>query len=224
MKSTWPKALIAFFIPLLIGLSIRWMVVEPFVIPSGSMIPELLIHDHIIVKKFFYGLKLPFTNKWIAMWRQPSRGDIVVFKYPPHPEVYYIKRLIGKPGDEIFVQDSRISINGKAWSLKAKGRDDEGYYLFEENSGAESHTVRFAHPEVSGPGQTWKVPAGQYFMMGDNRDQSYDSRFWNFVPEENLVAPAWMIWLSCDAMLASSPLLCDPTTLRSSRIFQFLNR
>ncbi len=101
LKGTWDQAILTFLLPILLVLGVRWAFVEPFVIPSGSMIPNLLIHDHIIVKKFSYGLHIPFGDVWIAQWSAPQRGDIVVFKYPENPDVYYIKRLIGLPGIEL---------------------------------------------------------------------------------------------------------------------------
>jgi signal peptidase I len=99
LKGTWNQAILTFLFPILLVLGVRWALFEPFVIPSGSMIPNLLIHDHILVKKFAFGIHVPFSDKWLVQWTKPSRGEIVVFKYPENPEVYYIKRLIGLPSE-----------------------------------------------------------------------------------------------------------------------------
>lgn len=219
-QGTWPQALRAFFLPILAIMAVRWAGLEPFVIPSGSMIPNLLVHDHVFVKKYSLGLRWPFTSKWLVKWREPERGEIMVFRYPPDPEVFYVKRLIGKPGDVVRVQDGRVTVNGETWKLTNRGTDDEDFNLYTEAIPGHAHTVRFHDDEPRQESQEWTVPEHQYFMMGDNRDQSADSRTWGFVPEENLLGPAWLIWMSCDEMLSSARFLCDPATLRWDRLFR----
>lgn len=227
MKGTWQQALRAFFFPILLIVVVRWFVVEPFVIPSGSMIPSLLIHDHILVKKFLFGLKVPLIDRWLYMWQSPERGQIVVFKYPPNPDVYYIKRLIGLPGDQVKITSGKIEVNGVVWALAPLQVDESeiGFLYFKESvSGTEpvrSHIVRFlSFVGDDSDVKTYTVPEGQYFFMGDNRDQSSDSRYWGFVDKKYLVGPAWLIWLSCENTLSSTPFLCDPTQIRWSRMFK----
>lgn len=221
LQGTWPQALVGFLVPILLVMTVRWVLFEPFVIPSGSMIPNLLVHDHVFVKKFSFGLRWPFTSKWLLQWREPDRGEVVVFRYPDNPEIFYIKRLIGKPGDRVEVNSGRIKVNDIEWALSPLGEDEDGFHLFTETvEGGKPHTVRFRDPRADGEPASWEVPAGFYFFVGDNRDQSSDSRAWGFVPEANLVGPAWFIWMSCDQMLVSARFLCDPATLRFERMFR----
>ncbi|HRO66280.1 MAG TPA: signal peptidase I [Pseudobdellovibrionaceae bacterium] len=226
MKGTWSQALWAFAWPILLILGIRWALVEPYVIPSGSMIPNLLVSDHIFVQKSSFGLRFPFSDRWFMRWGKPHSGDVIVFRYPESPSVFYIKRLIGEPGDQVRVENGRISVNGRSWSLDEEpapaalpAEESEGFVYFQEQGPREHHLVRFM--ESSGDHeviQEWTVPEGHYFFMGDNRDQSSDSRAWGFVPESHLIGKAWIIWLSCDRMLESARFLCDPSTLRWNRM------
>ncbi|MFS4459671.1 signal peptidase I [Bdellovibrio sp. HCB2-146] len=225
LKGTWNQAILTFLFPILLVMGLRWALIEPFVIPSGSMIPNLLVHDHILVRKFSYGLHVPFSDKWLVKWNQPERGQVVVFKYPENPDVYYIKRLIGLPGDEVQVQNGRISVNGEKWELtpEQKPEQEPGFVYFEEKNKSEAHTVRFLSQEDGSTPETFKVPAGHYFFMGDNRDQSSDSRYWGFVKEDYLVGRAWMVWLSCDSTLPTMTFVCDPTQIRWNRLFHKVN-
>lgn len=228
LKGTWSQAIGTFLFPLLIVFTIRWMIVEPFVIPSGSMIPNLLIHDHILVKKFSLGLKLPFSNHWIVRWREPKRGEVLVFRFPENPDVFYIKRLIGLPGDTVAVSNGQVRVNDQAWPVKpidAKDlghglKPEDGFDYFLEDTGHGSHVIRFYSTPMSlDEDKEYKVPAGHYFFMGDNRDQSSDGRVWGFVPENYLVGPASLIWLSCENTLSSNSYLCDPREIRWKRLF-----
>ena len=196
----------SFFPVFLAVFLIRSFVVEPFRIPSGSMMPTLLIGDFIAVNKFSYGIRLPVTNRKIFDVGQPERGDVVVFRYPVDGETIFIKRIVGLPGDRIrYDRDKKLHINGVETARSAP----EVY----EGTGSGSHmtgaSVRLealgehTHPILYRPGQPtvegeWRVPDGQYFVLGDNRDKSHDSRFWGFVPEENLVGPASIVWMSWD--------------------------
>ncbi|MBX2988803.1 MAG: signal peptidase I [Bdellovibrionaceae bacterium] len=224
LKGTWIQALIGFFSPVLFILVLRWAVLEPYVIPSGSMIPNLLVHDHLFVKKSAFGLRMPFSDRWLWNWSQPQAGDVLVFRYPPSPAVFYIKRLVGKPGDHVEINDGRIKVNGKAWTLTpipAPAGQDEDFHYFLENNGEREYIVRFLNekPDPSSVAE-WDVPAGKYFFVGDNRDQSSDGRVWGYVPEKNLIGKAWVIWLSCDEMLESARFVCNPSTMRWSRFFR----
>lgn len=216
LKGTWFQALTTFFSPLLLFLIIRWAFVEPFVIPSESMVPNLLVHDHILVFKSAFGLKVPFSDSWIINWSGPKIGDVVVFKYPINPNIYYIKRVIGGPGDTIKIVNGRPTINNKE-PLYTPYNQDKVY--IEELLGRK-HKVRFVdyHSEVEEE-QSVTVPEGQYFVMGDNRDSSSDSRVWGFVPEKYLVGRAWFIWLSCEETMSDFEFLCDPMKMRWSRFF-----
>jgi signal peptidase I len=231
-QGKWPQALGLFATPLLLVFIFRWMLYEPFVIPSESMMPNLLVHDHIIVEKFSYGIKSPFGDGWLFKWIEPKRGDVVVFRFPENREVYFIKRLIGLPGDHIKVQNGQITINNKPWMLQPIGKevyndeDDFTYYIemipLESISNEEDHLVRFysSQNHVDPVEKEFIVPAGSYFMMGDNRDQSHDSRFWGFVDEKYLIGKATRIWLSCEDTIPTAPMICDPLKLRTDRIFK----
>ncbi|MCL1634007.1 signal peptidase I [Luteimonas sp. SX5] len=201
----------AFFPVLLIVLLLRSFVAEPFRIPSSSMMPSLLIGDFILVNKFAYGLRLPITNKKFFAVGEPKRGDVVVFKPPHHPEQDWIKRVIGLPGDTVAYRDNTVYVNGKPFAYrpvgsyvgKGQGGDMTGATLLTEELPGRPHPVleREDLPFFAAQGEgQWTVPAGQYFVMGDNRDNSEDSRFWDvhFLPEENLRGKAFLIWLNID--------------------------
>lgn len=197
----------SFFPVLLVVLLIRTFVFEPFRIPSGSMMPTLLAGDFIAVNKYSYGLRLPVTNQEVVdLGASPARGDVVVFRYPGDGHTAYIKRIVGVPGDRIrYGRDKRLFVNGEAvpqegattYAGTGAGSDMTGARLRVETLGERSYeTLDWpGHPSVLPAGNEWEVPDGHYFVMGDNRDRSYDSRFWGFVPEENIVGRASVIWL-----------------------------
>lgn len=226
-QGTWPQALATFFIPLFLIFVFRWFLFEPFVIPSESMVPNLLIHDHILVRKYSYGLKPPMGDGWLWKYSEPKRGDVIVFRYPENRDVFFIKRLIGLPGDEILAENGQITVNGIPWVLApqpAGTYPDEGIFnYFTENAvDVQPHTVRLfaTYTHLDAEAKKLIVPEKSYFVMGDNRDQSRDSRSWGVVPEELLVGKAAVIWLSCEDTLASAPFICDPLRLRSERFFK----
>lgn len=225
LKGTWNQAIVTFLFPIFLVLGLRWSFVEPFVIPSGSMIPNLLVHDHILVQKFAYGLHIPFVNQWLVQWATPERGQIVVFKYPENPEVFYIKRLIGVPGDVIEVRNGRITLNGQKLELNSLGAEadqEKGFTYYREKNLTNQYTVRFLSEETSLEPQVFQVPPGQFFFMGDNRDQSSDSRFWGFVKNDYIIGRAWVIWLSCESTLPTMSFVCDPSQIRFPRLFKKL--
>lgn len=192
---------------LLIVLLFRSFLFEPFKIPSGSMIPTLLIGDFIVVNKFAYGLRLPVLNRKFVSIGEPERGDVAVFRYPVDPKVNFIKRVVGLPGDTVTYRDKRLFLNGEPLEVVERGhygssdvkcdtpRADAMRYT--ETLGEVSHDI-LIHENSGGRDQQWVVPEGHYFMMGDNRDRSNDSREWGFVPEENLMGRAVGIWLNFD--------------------------
>lgn len=195
----------SFFPVVLIVLLLRSFLVEPFRIPSGSMMPTLLIGDFILVNKFIYGIRLPVVNSKILKWDKPKRGDIVVFRYPKNPEVDYIKRIIGLPGDKIAYSNKKIFVNDKLMSQISlgsyqglgQGKNMTGAIHLTEHLAAVEHSIliRKKQPTIE---SIYIVPNGHYFVMGDNRDNSNDSRYWGTVPEANLVGKAFFIWMNWD--------------------------
>ncbi|MGZ8137044.1 MAG: signal peptidase I [Methylococcaceae bacterium] len=195
----------SFFPIVLIVLLLRSFLAEPFRIPSGSMMPTLLVGDFILVNKFTYGIRLPVINNKILELNKPERGDIVVFRYPKEPSIDYIKRVIGLPGDKVVYDNKKLYINDAPINQISLGRY-QGIGQGQDMTGAErlvedltgvEHSILLRHEAPSGS-FAYVVPAGSYFVMGDNRDNSNDSRYWGTVPEENLVGKAFFIWMSWD--------------------------
>ena len=196
----------AFFPVILIVFLIRSFLVEPFRIPSESMLPTLHVGDFILVNKFSYGVRLPVINSKVMDSGRPKRGDVMVFRFPGNPSINYIKRVIGIPGDHILYKDKKLYINGTPMD-QADGRP----YFFASGSSAHGQEALRIVENLEGvkhdilttglPGMPLPeivVPEGQYFAMGDNRDHSNDSRYWGFVPDQNLVGKAFLIWFSWD--------------------------
>ncbi|MBN3747309.1 signal peptidase I [Burkholderia sp. Se-20373] len=219
LRQPWWLEYTASFFPVILAVFVvRSFVVEPFKIPSGSMVPTLLVGDFILVNKFEYGLRLPVTNTKITQGSPLSRGDVVVFRYPKDESVDYIKRVIGLPGDTVAYQDKQLTINGQQvpeTPLPDFFDDERQNYAkqFEETIGNKKNAILnnpAVPPFVMGAydypfrdnctynsrGVICKVPPGHYFMMGDNRDNSADSRYWGFVPDQNIVGRAFFIWMN----------------------------
>ncbi|MES2959718.1 MAG: signal peptidase I [Pseudomonadota bacterium] len=218
MQPWWLDWTAGLFPVILIVFLLRSFLFEPFKIPSGSMIPTLLVGDLILVNKFDYGVRLPVINQKIIANKDPARGDVVVFRYPPDPRIDYIKRVVGLPGDEIAYLNKVLTINGQrveSAPLPDFYDEDSRRYAqhFSEKLAAVEHGIlidkerpsfipgaqNFPNSDAcqySGEGVTCKVPAGHYFMMGDNRDNSVDSRYWGFVPDRNLVGRAFFVWMN----------------------------
>ncbi|MDE1476164.1 signal peptidase I [Xenorhabdus bovienii] len=262
-KPSWVETFASVFPVLAIVLLLRSFVYEPFQIPSGSMMPTLLIGDFILVEKFAYGLKDPITQTTLIKTGKPKRGDIVVFKYPVNPSLDFVKRVIGLPGDKIVYDDINKELQvfpGCGWNTECKnlpvayrdmfpsewtikeditpeGTPMRGVYPIPIEEQLGSNSIRqgerverlgnVSHHILTVPGAsnipffsqpglplgTWVVPEGHYFMMGDNRDNSSDSRVWGFVPEKNLVGRATAIWISFEKQEGEWP-----TGVRLSRI------
>ncbi|MEK7206360.1 MAG: signal peptidase I [Pseudomonadota bacterium] len=194
----------AFFPVILIVFLIRSFLAEPFRIPSGSMLPSLFIGDFILVNKFAYGVRLPVANIKVLDIDGPKRGQVVVFRFPGDPSVNYIKRVVGIPGDRIVYKDKRIYINGTLMEqqdgyayLPSGGEFSSEILRVTENLDGVKHAIlTTTRPDMPLPEIV--VPEGKYFVMGDNRDHSNDSRYWGFVPDQNLVGKAFFIWFSWD--------------------------
>lgn len=234
----------SFLMAVIAILAFRWALFEPYVIPSGSMIPTLLIHDHILVSKFAYGLRVPWTKTWLFKNSEPKRGDIVVFRSVEDESYFMIKRVVGLPGDKIEVDpEGYVKINGeklpaKTLDITSDPKSQSPYYPVTENDIGDSYVnVNFIEEDLKGVkhrailrkdvvrmfDQPITVDENHYFCMGDNRDNSKDSRYWGALPRENLLGKALFVWLSCDETLPFLPFLCNPLKLRWGRFFHALN-
>ena len=218
MQPWWLDWTAGLFPVILAVFVLRSFLFEPFKIPSGSMIPTLLIGDLILVNKFHYGLRLPVLNTKITEGNKPQRGDVMVFRYPPKPSLDYIKRVVGVPGDEVAYLNKTLTINGKPVPKTALPEffdedatlyfkqfeevlSDKRYRILNDDNrpafvpGADDFQFK-QNCRYSIEGVVCKVPEGHYFMMGDNRDNSLDSRYWGFVPDKNIVGKAFFIWMN----------------------------
>ena len=218
MQPWWLDWTAGLFPVIIIVFLLRSFLFEPFKIPSGSMIPTLLVNDLILVNKFHYGVRLPVINRKILDNHSPERGDVMVFRYPPKPSLDYIKRVVGLPGDEVAYLNKQLTINGKPLPKVAlpdffdvdsmryakqfeETNGERKYRLLNDDdrpsfiAGADNFPYR-DNCRYSTEGVVCKVPEGHYFMMGDNRDNSLDSRYWGFVPEQNIVGKAFFVWMN----------------------------
>ena len=202
----------SFFPIFLFVLTLRSFIAEPFRIPSGSMMPTLLIGDFILVNKYDYGIRLPVLNLKIIPNKTPQRGDIIVFRYPLDPKIPFIKRVVGLPGDHLAYYDKTLYINGKPMQQTeidtyigyGSGKNMDGASHRVEDLVTVRHDILTIHqdtlPDMFEHARTFEgiVPEGHYFVLGDNRDNSKDSRYWGYVPDANLIGRAFMIWMNWD--------------------------
>lgn len=247
----WAEGAGSIFLAIFVALSIRWALLEAYVIPSGSMLPSLLINDHIFVNKLVYGLRVPFSEKWLAKFQEPKKGEVIVFKYPRDMSTFFIKRVVGEPGDKIRVENGTLYINDIPMEKKVVASPNDFDWLRDEDFQRDGNTFdrkdNYVHFIETLPGNVEHnvllrrgdalmdsygpitVPEGSLFVMGDNRNNSMDSRFWGFVPKENILGRASFVWLSCEETFTPSEyigalgfldkMICNPLTIRWRRFF-----
>lgn len=242
-KAKFGEGLGSFLLAVAAILAFRWLLFEPYVIPSGSMIPTLLIHDHILISKSSFGVRFPFTKTWLWERDQPKRGDIVVFR-GVESDMFMIKRVVGLPGDKIEMSlDGFLTINGEKVPVtplenvsedpqsqtpyyrvtpEDLGGDYSDFYFFEEDLSGRKHRMILTRQGQGRYMEPFTVPENHFFCMGDNRDNSADSRRWGALPKEHLVGKALFVWLSCEETLPFLPFLCNPAKLRWGRFGQSL--
>lgn len=243
-KHFWTEGWGSFAVAIFIALFIRWLLLEAYVIPSGSMLPSLLIHDHIFVNKIVYGVRVPFSEKWLVQFKEPKRGEVIVFKTPEDLSTFYIKRIVGVPGDKIFIENNNVYVNdlplprtvpkepGDYDWLRDKdfmpeiGYRKEDHIHWVEKAGDIEHSILLRRgafgemgPFVAEQDGPFTIPEDMFFVMGDNRNNSKDSRYWGFLPRKNILGRASFVWLSCEETIPFVPFLCNPLTVRFKRFF-----
>ena len=232
-QGTWKQAIASLILSVAVLLGFRWIVFEPYVIPSGSMLPTLKVLDFIYVNKFAYGLRLPFSSSWMFERDLPKRCDVVVFRSQTEPGVFLIKRVMGLPGERVeLLQSGRVRINDRVLETSKIETTDSGeesdFNHYREACGENRfHRIQVSAGldgfDVDPVVYAVEVPHDQLVMFGDNRHESADSRVWGTLPRTELLGEARGIWLSCGKSLEGMPRLCDPSSLRTDRMFRGLD-
>ncbi|MGZ3691142.1 MAG: signal peptidase I [Pseudobdellovibrio sp.] len=249
-KLFWTEGWGSMGLAVLAALTIRWLFLEAYVIPSGSMFPSLLKNDHIFVNKLVYGIRFPFSENWMVKFNEPQRGEVIVFKFPKDMSTFFIKRVVGVPGDKVKFDNGILYINDHIQEKTVPKSSTDFDYLREEDfkseGGYQDTKANYVHftEKLDGPNNTvvehsilmkkgdlmgfpgdgeWIVPEDSLFVMGDNRYNSHDSRFWGFVPKKNILGRAGFVWLSCEEMLPGISIICNPFTIRGTRFFHFIH-
>lgn len=250
-KYFWVEGAGSIFLAIVGALTIRWAFLEAYVIPSGSMLPSLLINDHIFVNKMVYGMRVPFSEKWLVQFKLPKKGDVIVFKYPRDMSTFFIKRVVGEPGDKIRVENGTLYLNDIPMDKKVVPPPNDFDWLrdedFQRDGNSFDHKENYVHFIETLPGNIEHnvllrrgealtdsygpitVPENSLFVMGDNRNNSLDSRYWGFVPMENILGRAGFVWLSCEETFVPSnyisalsfldKMVCNPLSIRWRRFF-----
>lgn len=238
-KVFWTEGWGSLGLAVLVALFIRWAFLEAYVIPSGSMLPSLLIHDHIFVNKITYGVRVPFSEKWLVKFSEPKRGEVIVFKYPRDMSTFFIKRIVAEPGDKVFYENGTLFINDKPvektvpptegdvrWLRDVDFQRDgnvfdskDNYVHFREKIGDSEHSILLRKGDIFETMNPVIVPEDHLFVMGDNRNNSSDGRVWGMLPKKNILGRAMFVWLSCEETIPALPFLCNPLTIRWGRFF-----
>lgn len=238
LRATYWQAFGPLVIVLICFSILRGWVLEPFTIPSGSMLPSLLLHDYIVVRKFEYGLRVPFSSEWILRWGRPKPGDVVVFRSPQDPQVYFVKRVAAVGGDRLaWSRHGRLRLNGEwlrqeeaqpsdlVWGHPEGSNDapteaKNDYMLVQEYNGFHSYQVWLdRRDDVDDVMDEVVVPEGEFYVVGDNRSHSHDSRYFGGIPEKSLLGRATRVLLSCGGTVQESATMCDPKTIRWPRVW-----
>ena len=219
-RGKWSDVFKSLALILILYMGFRWILFEPYVIPSGSMKQTLLIQDYVIVKKWAFGIRIPFTSDWLVGPSVPERGDIVVFHSKGESGHILVKRVIGLPGDQIMIDEKGfIQINDSPFAYQPIEENNPEYDVYLEDNGEKSYRIQL-EKDFTQTTYDLTVPDGHLFMMGDNRNYSSDSRFWGPLPLEKIMGKLTMIWMSCEESDTYSSFLCAPKDFRKDRFFK----
>ncbi len=219
-RGKWSDVIKSLIVVLILYLGFRWVLWEPFVIPSSSMEKTLLIQDYVLVSKHAYGVRIPFTKNWLMGPSLPERGDVVVFKSKNDANLFLVKRVVGLPGDTIHMDEKGfLRVNSTPFVYERTLESNEEFDVYIEGNGEKSYRIQMRHEGEQRP-QSFEVPEDSLFMMGDNRDFSSDSRFWGPLPLNNIMGKLEWIWFSCKESEKLSSFLCAPSDFRTERFFK----